>query len=201
MHQNKVVDQLAEYALSVDRTTSEKLWQSAICFYKNAMIKPVKLFKEPVIHYNGEAGAYSGALQREFFEDTIYQGNLYLFEGEDDRRIVKKDWGLEVLCEIFGMIVAHSVLQEGPGFPCLCPCMFQYLSTEKSDECFPVKEDIPLNIATHDLLTFIEEVCNAYIYIYIYILYLCMHVCMYALYLIMHPFLKISESLDLSLII
>ena len=70
MHQNKVVDQLAEYALSVDRTTSEKLWQSAICFYKNAMIKPGKLFKELVIHYNGEAGADSGALRREFFLKT-----------------------------------------------------------------------------------------------------------------------------------
>ena len=129
-------------------------------FIKNAIVKPGKLRKELVIQFDGEAGADSGALRHEFFEDIIYQGNLRLFEGENDRRIVKKDWGLEVICEIFGMMVAHSIMQEGPGFPCLSPCMFQYLATEMSDECFPVKEDIPLNIATHDLLTFIEEVSN-----------------------------------------
>lgn len=95
-----------------------------------------------------------------FLKIHIFEANICLFEGEDDRRIIKKDWGLEVVCEIFGMVVAHSIMQEGPGFPCLSPCMFQYLATEKSDECFPVKEDIPLNIATHDLLTFIEEVSS-----------------------------------------
>jgi len=160
MHCNKVLDPSAEYVLSVDRSTPEKLWQSAVCFYKSAMTKPDKLRKEMVIQFDatGEVGADSGALRHEFFEDALYQGNLRLFEGENDRRVVKKDWGLEILCEIFGMLMGHSIIQGGPGFPCLSPCMFQYLATEVIDECLPIKEDIPLNIATHDLLTFIEEV-------------------------------------------
>ena len=149
MHQNEVLDPLAEHVLSIDRSTPEKLWQMAVCFYKNAMVKPGKLCKELVVHFKGEAGADSGALRCEIFEDIIYQANLHLFEGKNDRQIVKKDWGLEVLCEMFGMIVAHSIMQEGPGFPCLSPCMFQYFATERSDECFPVKEDIPFKHMTY----------------------------------------------------
>ena len=156
-HQSKVLDP-TQYILSVDRSSPEKLWQCAVCFYKGAMIKPGKLRKELIIQFDGECGVDTGALRREYFEDTLCQANVHLFEGKNDRRIVKKDWGLEILCEIFGMMMAHSVIQEGPSFCCLSPCMFQYLSTENIDECFPLKEDIPLNLATHDMITFIEEV-------------------------------------------
>ena len=56
------------------------------------------------------------------------------------------------------MVVAHSVLQEGPGIPCMSPAMFEFLAYQNPDECYPVKDDIPLNIATHELISFIEEV-------------------------------------------
>lgn len=71
-HQNEVLDPLAEYILTIDRSNSEKLWQSVICFYKNAMVRPAKLRKELVIHFNGEAVAEAGALWCEFFEDTHF---------------------------------------------------------------------------------------------------------------------------------
>lgn len=159
-HRSDILDLSSEYILSVDRSTSKKLWQSAICFYKSCMTKPFKLRRELVVQYDstGEVGADTGALRREFFEDAICQGNLILLEGEDDRRILKKDWGLEMLAEIMGMLVAHSIMQEGNGIPFLSPCMYEYLIKESAAECYPVKEDIPLNIATHDLITFIEEV-------------------------------------------
>ena len=173
MHQSKVLDPTTEYVLSVDRSSPEKLWQCAVCFYKSVMVKPTKLYKELLIQFDGECGVDSGALQCEFFEDALCQANLRLFEGENDRRIVKKDWGLEILCEMFGILMAHSIMQGGPSFKCLSPCVYQYLCTESIDECFPVKDDIPLNIATHDMLTFIEEVSDSYqykenIYKYIY---------------------------------
>ena len=52
---------------------------------------------------------------------------IHLFEGDNDRRVIKKDWGLEVLCEIFGIILAHSIIQGGPGFSSI-------LQTEMIDE-------------------------------------------------------------------
>ena len=60
--------------------------------------------------------------------------------------------------------MAYSILQGGPSFCCLSPCVYQYLCTESIDECYPVKDDVPLNIATHDMLTFIEEVSDSYQY-------------------------------------
>ena len=75
----------------------------------------------------GEVGSDSGALRKEFFEDGIREVNSRLFEGDDNRRVPKKDLTLETLFEIAGMLVAHSISHEGPGIPCLSPCVFQYL--------------------------------------------------------------------------
>ena len=52
-----------------------------------------------------------------------------------------------MICEIGGMVVAHSIVLEGFAFACLSQCMFQYQSNV---ECYPELEDIPLNITTHD---------------------------------------------------
>ncbi len=70
---------------------------------------------------SSESGADSGALRREFFEDAIVQANLNLLEGEDDRRMFKKDWGMESVYEMMGLLIAHSILQNGPGLRCLNP--------------------------------------------------------------------------------
>ena len=74
------------------------------------MTKPLKLCQELIVQFDatGEVGADSGALRHEFFEDAIYQANLLLL-GEDDRHVLKKDWGMEFLVEIMGMLVAHSI--------------------------------------------------------------------------------------------
>ena len=151
-----VIDTFSEYKLSVDRSTANNLWQSIMCFYKNAKVKPEKLKKELCIEFVGEKGFDSGSLRVEFFEEAIQQIDMRLLEGDDGRRIIKKEWGLEFLYELAGMVVAHSIMQEGPGIE-MSPCMFDFLAKTK-DECYPVKDDIPLNIATHEMISFIEEV-------------------------------------------
>ena len=77
-----------------------------------------------------------------------------------------------MLSEIMGMVVGHSIMQEGPGIPCLSPCLFEYMVRGNRDEWYPVKEDIPLNITTHNLITFIEEVSSSYTEL----LYVCIYV-------------------------
>ena len=157
LHQSKVIDQTAEHMLHIDRSTPDKLWQGVLGFYKSAMLKPYKLHQELVVQFisTGEVGADSGALKREFFEDALVEANNRFFEGDENRRIIKKDYGLEFMCEIGGMLVAHSIMQEGPAFACLSQCMFQYIS---NDDCYPELEDIPLNVTTHVLITYIEKV-------------------------------------------
>ena len=54
----------------------------------------------------------------EFFEDAL-EMNDRLFVGTPDRRIPKKHWDLQWTMEIAGMLIGHSVLQEGPAFGCV----------------------------------------------------------------------------------
>ena len=39
----------------------------------------------------------------------------------------RKDVGLGLLFEVAGMLLRHSIIQGGPGFPCLSPTVFDYL--------------------------------------------------------------------------
>ena len=128
-HADKIINQSAEYTLSVNRTTSDNLWLSLTAFYKSAKLKPEKLRKQLVIQYSetGEIGADSGALRKEFFEDGLKEVNNRLFEGKKMSRVPKKDCNLEYELEIAGCLLAHSVLQGGPGIPVMSEAVYGYL--------------------------------------------------------------------------
>ena len=161
-HSSKILGQSSEYIISIDRSTPEHFWLAVTSFYKGAIVKPDKLRRPLVVNYvnTGESGCDSGALRKEFFEDAIQEANDRLFEGEDNRRVPKKDVSLELVFEMAGMLFGHSIIQEGPGLPCLSPAVFDYLTHGDVRLCYPTKEDIPLNISTHELITLIEEVCR-----------------------------------------
>ena len=101
-----------------------------MAFYKASVTKPQKLKRPLVLSFvgTGEVGCDGGALRKEFFEDALREVNNRLFEGEDNRRIPRKDVSLEFYFEVAGMIFSHSVLQEGAGLLCLSPAIYDYLS-------------------------------------------------------------------------
>lgn len=154
-HSNKVIDFSVSCHLEVARSPKETFWLSVMAYYKSCKAKPEKLTKELVIQFTGEAGADSGALRREFFEDAIYQVNMNLLEGDDDRRMLRKDWGMESTYEVMGSLVAHSILQNGPGLQCLSPTVYDYLTSQST---YPEIADIPLSMGTHELISLIEKV-------------------------------------------
>ena len=154
-HSRKVLDILSSSYLEVDRSSKETLWLSVVAFYKSCKMRPEKLTKELVIRFKGEAGADSGALRREFFEDAIREANLNLLEGDDECRSLKKDWGMEATYEMMGSLVAHSVIQNGTGLSCMSPAVYDYLSNQTS---YPEVADIPLSLCTHELISLISKV-------------------------------------------
>lgn len=154
---NKVIDSNKSCHLEVDRSSKETLWLSVVAFYKSCKLKPEKLARELVIHFTGEAGADSGALRRVFFEDAICVANLNLLEGEDNCRMIRKDWGMESTYEMMGSLVAHSLLQNGPGLRCLSQTVYHYLTMQTS---YPEIADIPLSLGTHDLISLINKVIS-----------------------------------------
>ena len=109
----------------------------------------------------GEEGVDAGALQNDFFESVLKHLNDKLFEGTEFRRVPKKDWALEHWFEMAGMIISHSLIQRGPGFPCMCPAVYNYMvyrSKDRAMQELPLKEDITLSMATAGLFTLIEQV-------------------------------------------
>ena len=73
----------------------DKLWRSALSFYKNCLHHPERLFYELRIEFEGEEGVDAGALRREFFQCLMKEMNEKLFEGELTKRIPKRDSNIE----------------------------------------------------------------------------------------------------------
>jgi hypothetical protein len=132
-HRNKIVDEWSEYHLNIDRSSQDIFWSSIISFYKGAISKPQKLYKSFVVSFTntGEVGSDSGALKKEFFEDALALVAVKLFEGENTNKIPKKDFSLEISFKGAGMLVAHSILNSGPGFPCLSHAVMNICAIQK----------------------------------------------------------------------
>ena len=160
-HSLDVLENFSEYNITIDRSNDELFWAGLTAFYKGAISNPEKLKKKLVVTFigTGEIGSDCGSLRNEFFEDGLRLVNTKLFEGEDLRRVPKKDLSLEVLFEVAGMLITHSIIQDGPAFPCLCPYVFDFLIYQDMEQCFPSIDDLPLNASTNDVLQLIKEVC------------------------------------------
>ena len=69
----------------------------------------------------------AGALRLEFFGDLMRELNMNLFEGKEDCRVPIYSLGNVYLIKVARIMVAHSLVQGGPGFPCLAPCVSIYI--------------------------------------------------------------------------
>ena len=87
------------------------------------MNDPEQLCKELRIEF--EEGVDTGALHNEFFEVLLREMNKLLFKRERSR--LPMDSNLQRLFECAEVLIAHSILQGGPGFPCLCQAAVSYL--------------------------------------------------------------------------
>ena len=158
---HRTMDHSGELFLKVKKET---LWQQALPFYKELKVDENKLHKDINVEFVGEEGSDAGALKITFFEMMIRDVNNELFEGKEDKRIPKKDWGLEGMMEIAGMMIGHSIMCGGPGFDCLHPAYYYMLHSGATtheavpSEFIPSVEDIPESLAYCDLLELIQQV-------------------------------------------
>lgn len=159
-YSSRLMNPLRSIDLFVNR---DSLMRTALTFYKNCKLHPERLQCELIIEFENEEGIDAGALRFEFFENIFREINDAMFEGEEKRRVPKKDANMEQNFELVGMMIGHSILQGGPGFSCLCPPAFNYLlygDKERALECLPSLEDIPQNTATVRIIDLISEVCK-----------------------------------------
>lgn len=159
-YSSRLMNPLKSIDLFVNRNN---LMRTALSFYKNCKLHPERLQCELIVEFENEEGIDAGALRFEFFENIFREINDTMFEGKEIRRVPKKDSNMEQHYELIGMMIGHSILQGGPGFPCLCPPAFNYIlygDKERALECLPSLEDIPQNAATVGTIDLISEVCK-----------------------------------------
>ena len=58
--------------------------------------------------------------------------------------------------EIIGRMISHSLVQDGPGFPCFAPAVYSYIATGNLEEAI-TKVSI-VDIADPDLVEFVGKV-------------------------------------------
>ena len=139
----------------------ERLWRSALSFYKNCIHNPERLLYELRIEFENEEGVDAGALKCAFFECLLTEMNEKLFEGEPTHRVPRRDSNIDKNFQSAGMMIGHSIMQGGPSFPCFCPAIYNFMlfgNKELALEELPSVNDIPKNAATAGIIDLIHEV-------------------------------------------
>ena len=81
-----------------------------------------------------------GGPWRHFFTELLKElatsEDVGLFEGHDTRLLPRYNTDAIIAqhFKMMGKFLVHSLLQEGPGFPCLAPSVYRYLVTGSVDE-------------------------------------------------------------------
>lgn len=144
-----------ELNITVER---DNLWCNILAFYKKTLTDKARLRKKLVVSFEGEDGVDAGALSAEFFQLALDQIKKRLFQGKPERVLPIKDSTKSMLFQIAGMITAHSLVQGGPGFPCLSPAVYHYMLGKCEDVAFHInKEDIPLTASSEPMVNLIKE--------------------------------------------
>ena len=108
------------------------LIEDAVAYYKSIQFDPSCPLR---ITFRGQPAIDSGGVLRHFYSDLfegLVQGKLLLlFEGEEAHKVpsYQPQAVMTGMFEMVGKMIAHSLVQGGPGFPCLALLCFYYLVT------------------------------------------------------------------------
>ena len=108
------------------------LVQDAVVYYKSIQFDASCPLR---ITYQGQPAIDSGGVMRQFYSDLfegLVEGKLMvLFEGENAHKVpsYQPQAVMSGMFEMVGKMIAHSLVQGGPGFPCLALPCFYYLVT------------------------------------------------------------------------
>lgn len=155
------VNKESQITITVRRSS---IWRDCLAFYKVAMIDKSRLFKEMKIEFEGEEGVDCGALRVEFFQLSIQEAKKALLEEIDESFIPKKTSTSLLAFKMLGVLMGHSLIQDGIGIHCLPEWAYDFLCKEdfqSAAELIFSEKQIPLNAATALLHTLIEELRNA----------------------------------------
>ena len=145
----------------------EDLLMDLFSIYKSPDFDPCLQIK---LQIRGEPAIDTGGVLRQSFSDVFGQiaegeGYLRLFRGQHARLtpIYSSEHVLTGIFEVLGKMIAHSLVQGGPGFPYLAPGIFWYIAT--GDLSQAVGRSSFIDVGDMELAAFLERVREVQYYI------------------------------------
>ena len=130
-------------------------------YYKSGEFDPSVPIK---VQMRGEPAVDTVGVLRQAFTDVFSEiangsSSLRLFRGVDASRltpIYSSEHVLTGVFEVLGKMIAHSLIQGGPGFPYLAPSIYWYIATGDLSEA--VARCSFVDVGDHELACFVERV-------------------------------------------
>ena len=126
-------------------------------YYKDSDFNPEFQIK---VQFRGEPAIDTGGVLRQAYEDAFLalakgEAGLKMFQALFERvvPIYRSDNVLNGVFEVLGKMVAHSMIQGGPGFPYLSPVIYWYIATG----------DLQQGIARASVIDISNGILNSYV--------------------------------------
>lgn len=151
--------------IKVDR---EDLLLDFFHYYKDSDFNPALQMK---IQFRGEPAIDTGGVLHQAYEDAFLalakgDAGLKMFQGPFERLvpIYRSDNVLNGVFEVLGKMVAHSMIQGGPGFPYLSPVIYWYIAT--GDLRQGIARASVIDISDGILNSYVTRVCVAFNFLF-----------------------------------
>ena len=130
-------------------------------YYKSSDFDPlIPIF----VYLKGQPAIDTGGVLRQVFSNVFHalannEVIRNIFVGNEDRRlpVFSNELVVNGFFETLGKMIAHSLVQGGPGFPYLSPVIYWYLAT--GDLQVALERASCADVDSHDLVEYITRVC------------------------------------------
>ena len=145
--------------MSVDKVKlkidEEDLLEDAMVYYKAEEFDPTKRLR---IVYSGQSAADTGGVVRQFYTQLLCAVSKQFFQGLDYRTpIYSSDVVAAGVMKLVGVMVVHSILQGGPGFPIFSPAVYNYLCKGDLQEAVKTMTTEDCSLHMQDLITKVRK--------------------------------------------
>ena len=133
----------------------EDLLENAMVYYKVEEFDPTKRL---TIVYSGQSPADTEGVVRQFYTLLLCAVSKQFFQGLDYRTpIYSSDVAAAGVMKLVGVMVVHSILQGGPGFPIFSPAVNNYLCKGALQEAVKTMTTDDCSLYMQDLITKVRK--------------------------------------------
>ena len=105
----------------------EDVLNDALVYYKDPYFDPTKRLR---IVYTGQPAVDKDGVSRHFFSQLLQVISEMFFQGTNYKSpIYNADTVASDVMKYIGIIIVHSILFGGPGFPVFSPSVYRYIAT------------------------------------------------------------------------